>query len=80
MQGIPSYYGADDLLLNALYDKGCEICGTPPMPKAPEYPSDSFHSSTTKEKVKKGLTIGGIVAGAAALIAGAAKLVKKFKP
>ena len=46
MQGVPSYYGADDLLINALYDQGLNICGKPPMPKTPEYPADSFQPST----------------------------------
>ena len=48
MQGVPSYYGADDLLINALYDQGLNICGKPPMPKTPEYPADSFQPSTKK--------------------------------
>ena len=81
MQGIPSYYGADDLMLTALYDEGLRICGKKPYSKTLDYPADSFHPSkpkTTNEKVKQGLTIGGIVAGAGALIYGACKLVGKF--
>ena len=80
MQGIPSYYGADDLMIMALYDEGCKVCGNKSMPKAFDYPNDSFHSSSKKEKVKKGLTIGGIVAGAGLLIAKACKMFKKVKP
>ena len=76
----PQYYGADDLLINALYDEGSQICGNKPMPKTSDYPSDSFEPSTKKEKIKKGLKIGGIIAGATALIVGAWKLFKKFKP
>lgn len=76
----PQCYGADDLLINALYDEGSKICGNKPMPKACDYPSDSFEPSTKKEKIKKGLKIGGILAGATALVAGAWKLIKKFKP
>ena len=80
MLGVPSYYGADDLLLNALYDEGSKICGNKPMPKAFDYPADTFQPSGKKEKIKKGLKIGGIIAGALALVAGACKLIKKFKP
>lgn len=79
MQGIPSYYGADDLLINALYDEGLNVCGKPPMPKAPEYPADSFEPSDKKQTVKKALTIGGILTGIGLAAAGAWKLVKHFK-
>jgi len=81
MQGIPSYYGADDLMLMSLYDEGCKICNNnKPLPKTADYPSDSFEKkSSVKEKVKKGLTLTGIVAGAGALLWGACKLVAKFK-
>ena len=77
----PQCYGADDLLINALYDEGSKICGNNPMPKACDYPADSFEpTNSKKDKVKTGLKIGGILAGATALVAGAWKLIKKFKP
>ena len=47
MQGIPSYYRADDLLLNALYDEGSRICGNRPYTKAPDFPADSFDKSSS---------------------------------
>ena len=80
MQGVPSYYGADDLLINALYDQGLNICGKPPMPKTPEYPADSFQPSTKKSSnLKKGLTIGGILTAIGSAAYGIYKLVKYFK-
>lgn len=80
MQGIPSYYGADDLLINALYDEGANICGQPVMPKTPEYPSDSFEPSNKKSStVKKGLAIGGVLTAVGSLGYGIFKLVKHIK-
>jgi len=70
---VPSYYGADDLLLQELYNEGCRICGKKPVYTIPEKP-DTFESSNKKEKIKKGLKIGGITAG----ILTAAALIAKF--
>ena len=79
MLQVPSYYRADDLLLQALYDEGCKICHEHPDHKTHDYPNDSFHHSDKKELLKKGLTIGSIIAGLGTLAYGAIKLLKKFK-
>lgn len=80
MQGIPSYYGADDLLINALYDEGLNICGKPPMPKTSEYPADSFEPSNKKNNnLKKGLIFGGILTAVGSAAYGIFRLIKSFK-
>ena len=83
MLQVPSYYGADDLLINALYDEGCKICHEHQEHKTHDYPNDSFHHSEKTEMVKKGLTIGGIVTGLGILAYKGrnfiTKLVKKIK-
>ena len=77
MQGIPSYYRADDLLLNALYDEGSRICGNRPYTKAPDFPADSFDKSSKKDLVKKGLTIGGILTAVGVAAACVWKFLRK---
>ncbi len=80
MLQVPSYYGADDLLINALYDEGCKVCHEHQEHKTHDYPNDSFHHSGKKEVIKKGVTIASVIGGLAALGYGAFKLIKKFRP
>lgn len=70
---VPPYYGADDLLLQELYNEGCRICNNKPIYTTPEQ-ADTFESANKKSKVKKGLKIGGIAAG----IITSALLIGKF--
>ena len=80
MNGIPSYYKSDDLMLAALYDEGCKICGNKPFSQTLDYPADCFDSKTQKkEKLKKGLKIAGIVALAAGLAFAGVKGFSKIK-
>lgn len=80
MHGIPSYYKADDLMLAALYDEGCKVCGNKPLSQTLDYPADCFDKKTQKkEKLKKGLKIGLIIAGAVGLVIAGVKGFSKIK-
>lgn len=76
MINAASYYKADDLMINALYDEGCSICGNPQPKKTSDYPNDSFTPTESKKNknIKTGLKIGGIAIGGTMLW----KLAKKI--